>query len=262
VLSTASIDDVAEYNEFYEILGFPYYSTVEMPYTFTIDSNVSIGIVMLYSDGPQTITGLKLERGDKATDWTPAPEDVDKAMDDVSTETNNSVGKINDRLLASESYIQQLASSIAMLITDENGASLMTQTDDGWTFNMGQVNGTLDDAMNDIGSLTESLGGVDNTVQELTKAVHDLGILTDYVIITTYNDQPCIELGEAENNFKLRITNTQIQFVDGSAVPAYLSNQKLYIEKAEITDELQFGKFVWKKRSNGNMGLMWKEVSG
>ena len=85
--------------------------------------------------------------------------------------------------------------------------------------------------------------------------------MADYVIITTYNGQPCIELGEGENNFKLRITNTQIQFADGTTIPAYLNNEKLYIEKAEVKNELQFGGFAWRIRSNGNVGLMWKGVN-
>lgn len=210
------------------------------------------------------ITKVKVEYGDKATTWCPSPEDVDSAISDVdetATDAQQIASDTNEQLLEAESVIEQLADSISMLVTDENGSSLMTQTENGWTFDISHINNTLDSATNNIDSLTESLGGVDNTVQALEQAVNDLGVLTDYIIITTYNGQPCIELGETENNFKLRITNTDIQFIDGSAIPAYLSNQKLYIENAEVTDELQFGGFVWKVRSNGNMGLMWKEVT-
>ena len=180
---------------------------------------------------------------------------------ETATDAQSTADAATERVSIAESTIQQLADSIAMLITDENGASLMTQTESGWTYNMAQISNTLDGATNDIDALTESLGGVDNTVQALQQAVNDLGILTDYVIITTYNGQPCIELGESENNFKLRITNTEIQFVDGTTIPAYVSNKKLMIEQAEVKDELQFGNFVWKIRNNGNMGLMWKGAS-
>lgn len=203
----------------------------------------------------------KLELGNKATDWTPAPEDVDDSISNVNetaTGAQETANNVNTRLVSAESYIQQLADSISMMVTDGNGMSLMTQTEDGWTFNLGQITDTIEGTTHDIDQLTEDMGGIDNTVQALEQAVNDLGVLTDYVAITTYNNQPCIELGEAENDFKLRITNTEIQFIDGSAIPAYLSNQKLNIEKAEIKDELQFGGFVWKIRSNGNMGLMWK----
>lgn len=172
--------------------------------------------------------------------------------------TYSTKDETNERISTAETLIQQLSNSISLLVTDENGESLMTQTENGWAFDMSQITGTLDSATADIDSLTEKLGGVDNTVNALQQALSDVGVLTDYVIITTYNGQPCIELGEAENGFKLRITNTDIQFVDGSIVPAYISNKKLMIEQAEVKDELQFGGFVWKVRSNGNMGLVWK----
>ena len=147
-----------------------------------------------------------------------------------------------------------------MLIRDENGASLMTQTENGWSFDISKITNSLDNATTNIQTLTESMGGVNNTVNALNQAVNDLGILTDYVVITTYNGQPCIELGESENNFKLRITNTAIEFVEGSAIPAYINNQTLMIENAEVTNELHFGDFVWKVRG-GNMGLIWKGAS-
>lgn len=210
------------------------------------------------------VTDFKIEKGNKATDWTPALEDVESGIDaaqETADHANESATSANERVTTAESQIQQLSNCIATLVRDGNGESLMTQTEDGWAFNMAQITDTLDSATADIDTLTESLGGVDNTVNALKQAVSDLGILTDYVIVTTYNGQPCIELGEAENGFKLRITNTQIQFLADGAIPAWLSNQKLFIEKAEVTDELQFGGFVWKARSNGNMGLMWKGVS-
>ena len=77
---------------------------------------------------------------------------------------------------------------------------------------------------------------------------------------TDDNGDPCIELGKSDNDFKVRITNTSIDFMEGSSRIAYLSNRSLYIEKAIIKDELQIGEgsgYVWKKRSNGHMGLRW-----
>ena len=91
-------------------------------------------------------------------------------------------------------------------------------------------------------------------------SVADLGIIGEYVHIGTYEDEPCIELGESDSEFKLRITNTRMIFTEGSKILAYFNNQSLHISKAVIEEELQQGGFVWKVRSNGNMGLMWKGV--
>ena len=206
----------------------------------------------------------KLEIGNKATDWSPAPEDVELGISnasDMAAAAQKTADVNTDRVNIAESTITQLADSIAMLVRDENGASLMTQTETGWSFDISKITSSLDNATSSIQTLTESLGGVDNTVKALDQAVNDLGVLTDYVVITTYNGQPCIELGESENDFKLRITNTAIQFVEGSSLPAYINNQKLMIEQAEVKNELAFGGFVWKIRDNGNMGIIWKGVS-
>lgn len=93
------------------------------------------------------------------------------------------------------------------------------------------------------------------------KSIADLGIIGEYVQIGTYEGEPCIELGEVDSDFKLVITNTRIMFMEGTSVPAYISNQSLFIKKAVIEEELQQGGFVWKARSNGNLGLVWKGVT-
>lgn len=89
-------------------------------------------------------------------------------------------------------------------------------------------------------------------------SIADLGLIGDYVHITTYDGEPCIELGESDSDFKLLITNTRIMFMEGSDVPAYINNRSLHIKKAVVKEELCQGGFVWKVRSNGNMGLVWK----
>lgn len=92
------------------------------------------------------------------------------------------------------------------------------------------------------------------------RSIADLGALGEYVKIGVYEDEPCLELGEADSDFKLIITNTRIMFMDGTTMPAYINNESLHINKAEIEDELRFGRFKWKIRDNGNMGLVWEEV--
>lgn len=92
-------------------------------------------------------------------------------------------------------------------------------------------------------------------------SIADLGRIGEYVNIGTYEGEPCIELGESDSDFKLLITNTRIMFKEGTNVPAYFNNQSMHIQKAVIDEELQQGGFMWKVRSNGNLGLVWKGVT-
>ena len=93
------------------------------------------------------------------------------------------------------------------------------------------------------------------------RALKQTVFIAEYVKISTYEDEPCIELGEADSDFKMRITNTQIVFMEGSGVVAHITNQSLHIKKAVVEEELQQGGFVWKARANGNLGLIWKGVT-
>ena len=207
---------------------------------------------------------VKFERGNKATDWTPAPEDVQEGIDnaqDSADEANDGLDDANNRLDTAESTIELLNDSISMLITDENGESMMTQTSDGWRFDISNITNSLEDARETVDNLSGSVGNLNSTVKNLDQLIDDITKKTAYIIMATDDEgNPCIELGKEDNPFKVRITNTSVDFMEGTSRIAYVSNKRLFIETAIIKNELQIGEgngFVWKRRSNGNMGLRW-----
>ena len=211
-----------------------------------------------YHSGTATfyVKNVKAEFGTVATDWTPAPEDM--ATGDELETMQSSVDLAEERITTAETLIQQLSDSISMLVTDGNGESLMTQTEKGWTFSTDQIQGTVNTISENLNALTNEVGDVNSTVGILQQAVDDLGVLGEYIQITTYEDEPCIELGELDSDFKLRITNTRMMFTEGSVVLAYFTNQSFHSKKVVVEEELQQGGFVWKARANGNLGLVWK----
>lgn len=202
---------------------------------------------------------IKVEKGNKATDWTPAPEDM-ATSDDLAT-VQSAADLVETRVTTAETLIEQLSDCIAVLVRDANGESLMIQTEDGWSFSTASIQETVDATSENLDSLINEVGDVNSAVDALQQAVTDLGILNDYVKIGSYENEPCIELGETDSDFKLIITNTRIMFMEGSGMPAYISNQSLHIKKAVVEEELQQGEFVWKIRNNGNLGLVWKGVT-
>ena len=220
------------------------------------DTNKSIIIGRNSTENDIYIRKVKLEEGHKATDWTPAPEDM--ATADELASVQSSVDLAEERVTTTESLIEQLSDCISMLVTDGNGESLMTQTANGWTFSTKQIQDVVDNTSENLDALTNEVGDINSSVDILQQAVDDLGIFGDYIKITTYENEPCIELGEADSDFKLLITNTRIMFMEGTGVPAYINNQSLFIKRSIIEEELQQGEFVWKARSNGNLGLTWK----
>lgn len=196
---------------------------------------------------------------------------------DVATEIENAqqeaseaqrTSDANDaRLTVSESTIEQLSDTISTLITDENGSSMMTQTSTGWTFNIGNIQNTLDATANGLNDLSENIGDIDGSISSLNGLVSDLSEKTAYINVTTDNNgNPCIELGITDNGFKVRITNTAINFLNGNTTIAYVQNDALQIEKGKFNDELLIGNnddpakliaYSWKMRSNKNLGLRY-----
>lgn len=191
---------------------------------------------------------------------TEAKETAENAQTEAAN-ANEAASSNTARVTVAESTIKQLSDSISTLVTDENGSSLMTQTSDGWTFNMGSINQTLNKATEELNDLSGKTEEIDNTIKNLDSLADDLAKKTAYITMATdENGDPCIELGKSDNLFKVRITNTSVDFIEGSTKVAYVSNQSLYIQKAVIKNELQIGEnegFIWKRRSNGNMGLRW-----
>ncbi len=206
----------------------------------------------------------KFEKGNKATDWTPAPEDVDSSIKDAQDAADSAGNKADNALSNSNEVrasLEILQGSIETLVTDQNGSSLMTQTGDGWTFNMGTYQTILDKATSDITDIKGDVDEVGKLANKTEQLANDIAAKTAYINMSTdETGAPCIELGKVDNEFKLRITNTSIDFMQGSQKIAYITNQSLYIQSSVVTDEMQIGEgtgFVWKKRTNGNMGLRY-----
>lgn len=68
---------------------------------------------------------------------------------------------------------------------------------------------------------------------------------------------PQIELGASDSAFKMRLTNRRLAFMQGDSTPTYVSNQRLYINDAEVNQTLRIGKYAFIPRSDGHMSLQY-----
>ena len=214
---------------------------------------------------------LKLEIGNKGTDWTPAPEDVENDISDAQSTADEAKNRVG----AAESVIEQLADQLSMLVRNEQSGTLIRQDANGlYYFDISGIEAlekSISDTTNDLSDLSGIVLDANGSIDVLKSTAEALQKRTEYVrSYTDENGQPCLELGEGDSEFKVRITNTEIEFVEGSDVPAKLNRKMLVIEKAMIKQELQFGDdqaddingvWIWKRRANGNLGLLWKEVT-
>lgn len=73
-----------------------------------------------------------------------------------------------------------------------------------------------------------------------------------------------IRLGHIDNSLNVQITNDRLSFLEGNTEVAYISNQKLYITTAEVTDQLIITRpgldssFYFDPRENGNLSFRFR----
>ena len=239
---------------------------------FTLSDTGDISIekylhLRLYGGNIAYICGCKLEIATEVSDWSPAPKDSQIEIDDAQESADNaqsSVDDVEERVATTESSISVLSNSISSLVVDENGESLMEQTSDGWRFNMSSTIETITGAKKDIDDINGTINETISPAVEKIGGLEDtLKSLESYIDFGTRNGEPYIELGNIHSDFKVIITNTSIQFTHGTDSPASIKVDEygqsyLEIDKANVTDELQFGGFALKERANGNVGFVWK----
>lgn len=199
--------------------------------------------------GTVTIRNVKLEFGTTATDWSPAPEDL---------ATTNDVEAAKSY---SEAQLKILSDNISTLVTDAAGKSMMKQTSTGWTFDMSTIQNGIDHANNTIESVSGNLDNVSKTVDDINANVKNLLDTSAYISIGQDDDgNPRLELGKKDSPFRVAISNTSIDFLEGTDKIAYISNKQLYIYSSVVTDELKIGDstgYIWKRRANNHLGLRY-----
>ena len=102
---------------------FTFKGTITVASNFS--SNVGLQIRMDGFNGNITISNMKLEKGDRATDWTPAPEDIDNAISTVDGKVdtaNKNISSLTSRVSTAESKLTKdsLTTTIGSHYTTKN----------------------------------------------------------------------------------------------------------------------------------------------
>lgn len=177
------------------------------------EDSVSIG------DGTAVINWAKLEKGNKATDWSPAPEDTQGSLDDLNeslSQTNNSLQQAQEQITTTSQQVNSLQ-----------------QTQEGFEFNFNTLTTTVTQLGDQISTnYTEQLKYIKFIDGEIWLGKDPEG---------------------DEDDFKVVISNEKIRFLQNNAEVAYLSNNALYVTNGQFLKRLDLGKFAFFPRDNGNL---------
>ena len=170
---------------------------------------------------------IKLERGNIATDWTPAPEDVETRIDNAYTEIESNKTAIS--LKASQTETAIISDKLNTYI---DSSTTMIQNVNSWQFNFDKLIKT----------------------DEADVANHQ-----DYI---TFQNGDII-LGESGSDLKLKIANDSIQFkgtTETEITPdddttAWITGKQFNINRGEIHEYLRVGNLVLMPKENGNFTI-------
>lgn len=184
------------------------------------------------------IDNLKVERGNKATDWTPAPEDVDEAINIERTERQSAIETKANEITSkvSETYV----SNPAFEHYQNTVSSQFTQTKKDFTWS---INQSVTDAKNEMSGQIDSVNG----------RVDGLKKTTDNVNNYMSFDNDGLTLGKSDSAFKTKITNQEWSIQKNGAKVTYINDQTMYITDGQFTQSLKIGNFGFVPRANGSL---------
>lgn len=209
--------------------------------TFTVPSDVTK--IRLYISIPTvdvsvTVCNAKFELGNRATDWTPAPEDVDHAITsgndeirEVMTEQNLSVISDCESMIVSalESYVetsnyeefrQEVSSQLEILASELN--LRFTET----TEQIETINGEMQSQLNTI---------------------------TKYFTF----DINGLTIGQVDSPYKVVINNDRYSMLVNGVEVMWISNGEVHTPELSITDRFRLLGLLFEIDDSGNINCEW-----
>lgn len=180
----------------------------------------------------------KLEKGNKATDWTPAPEDVDEAINTECTERQSAIETKANEITAkvSETYV----SNSALNHYKEEVSTQFSQTKSDFTWS---INRSVTDAKNEMNGQISSVNGRLDGLKQTADNVNS------YMSF----DNDALTLGKSDSAFKTKITNQEWSIQKNGAKVTYINDQTMYITDGQFTQSLKVGAFGFVPRANGSL---------
>lgn len=189
------------------------------------------------------ICGLKFEKGNKATDWTPAPEDV---QEDI----NNSK---QEAIEASRAYIdvkeREINSNVENIKTIVNGHTTAIST----------VQSSVQQTENKVNTVFTQTEEIRNLTDQNSSQLQEYKQYISMEPVRHEGEEeprPTITLGQSTSSFKVAIDNKEIAFTGASGEKvAYITGDELRINNVVVVRKLAIGDFFLEQEENNHLVL-------
>ena len=207
----------------------------------TPDDNPNYGDILIYRQptgaadpGTTTVHWVKLEKGNRATDYTAAPEDAEESLELKLSSVRAQISTEADSIRQEVQATYALASDMTQVRSQVGTLSEQTESNYTW-------------AVTRINQLQQDLTNAHEATEE------ELAIFRTYMTF----DEDGLMIGKTGNPFTFRVVNDRLAFYMNDTEVAYLSNNKLYVTQAEILSKLIIGRFAFEPQTNGNLSLIY-----
>lgn len=204
-----------------------------------------IAIRCNYSNGTGKIRArkIKLEIGNKATDWSSAPEDIKESI-------NNSK---QEAIEISNAYIDKKEKEI--LSTVENVKTVV----DNHTTSISMVQSSIQQTQNKVDTVFTQTEEIRNLTDENSNQLQQY---KQYISMEPVKHEgetearPTITLGQSTSSFKVAIDNKEIAFTGASGEKvAYITGDELRINNVVVVKKLAIGDFYLEQEQNNHLVL-------
>lgn len=207
-----------------------------------ITSNVLRIIDNMNSNDYYAIDYIQLEKGNRPTDYYPAPEDLtdyaDKITGDMSDELKKIISDVINDVVLNRKDFDDLVGEDGR-IEEIRKSNVTTQQQ-------------VDKVQTDVNTYIVRVDAINGRVESIEQTTECFSMEDAGLRITRKisSQDPSMQLS-------MLLSEQKLSFYQGTDEVAYFSNNKLYVTDAEILDRLQLGKFAFIPRSNGNLSFRY-----
>ena len=178
-----------------------------------------------------------LEQGDVASDWSPAPEDIEEVQEQIE-DVQQDVNRLEERVTRTE-----------LKVEDDAIISTVTQSS-RYTNDLNTISSSITQLSDSVSmQFDQTTTAINNTYGPTKAYTDDARTYIDF-------DGGGVHIGKNGDPFTMDLSNNELAFNDNGNKVAYINNQTLHITNAEVLSKFRIGKFEFVPTDTG-MALIY-----
>lgn len=179
---------------------------------------------------------MMLEEGSEATPWIPSIVDSDMVMNSINRDLDEQAETLSDSIKSLSDKTENIDEQISDIV--ETGGAIDKAVEASKTELTTQIKAT----QSSITSTNTNLNNYKATVENYMRFSATEGLI----------------LGLKNQPFSAKLSGSELGFYNASNKLSWFSGTQMHIKEAVIESTLNIGNVLFKKRTNGNISIVWK----